>query len=186
MTTIRVGKRKKFTMIARSTVNDGRLSFRARGILVWLLDKPDDWQTDSERIAEQGQEGRDAVRSALNELTNLGYLRREKCQDIAGKWYTSWMVFEVPTPGNPASANQALENRPSVSQALKEQRLTTDTKNVSSQLVESRKNAVAPTWVRLGMTRKAWTLAGKPETPLTETERAAYYAETGDLGGADE
>lgn len=164
LTTIRVAKRKKFTMVARDTVNDGRLSFRARGILFWLLDKPDDWHTDSEQIAEQGSEGRDAIRSALIELTHFGYLRREKKQDQAGKWFTSWTVFESPTPENPASENQALENRPSVNQALKEQILTTDTTNVSSELVENRKHAVAPTWVRLGMTRKDWMAAGKPET----------------------
>ncbi len=38
MSTFRIARRRKFTTIAQETVNDERLSFRARGILLWLLD----------------------------------------------------------------------------------------------------------------------------------------------------
>ncbi len=113
MTTVRVSKRKRYAAIAREAVNDVALSFRARGVLVWLLDKPDDWQTDAKRIAEQGKEGRDAIRAALNELAFFGYLRREKYRDRAGRWATDWTVFECPpgretSTGEPATDSQAL------------------------------------------------------------------------------
>lgn len=108
VTTIRVAKRDRFTTLDRRTVNDGRLSFRARGVLLWVLDKPDDWETNSTAIAEAGLEGRDAVRTALNELSALGYLNRQKLQDKAGKWRTEWTMHEVPpTPRNPAPDNRA-------------------------------------------------------------------------------
>lgn len=94
MTTIRVPKRERWVSIARETINDSRLSFRARGILTWLLDKPDDWETTGERLEQQGTEGREAIRSALKELEKLGYLRRQRYKDDDNKWRSEWTVYE--------------------------------------------------------------------------------------------
>lgn len=103
MTVIRVGNRKRFTVVAREAVNDERLSFRARGVLFWLLDKPDDWMVNAEQIAKESPEGRDAVRSALRELERAGYLRREMVQGETGRWRTVTTIYESPTPENPSS-----------------------------------------------------------------------------------
>lgn len=124
MTAIRVAKRKRWTTIDRGAVNDDRLSFRARGVLVWLLDKPDDWNTDSLAIARAGREGRDAVRAALAELRECGYLAQARRQIEGGRWITETLVFEAPTPDFQASVNRA-----SVDQAITTEELTprTDT-----------------------------------------------------------
>lgn len=120
MTTIRVERRDRFTTVDRDTVNDASLSFRARGLLVWLLDKPDGWRVRADAIAVATTEGRDAVRSALNELEAAGYLTRTKCRDRSGRFRTETVVRE--TPGHtgdwkPGAGEPALDNRPSVSQA---------------------------------------------------------------------
>lgn len=96
MTTIRVGSRDRWTSIARATLNDSRLSFKARGVLVWLLDKPDDWATTAERIETQGTEGREAIRSALKELESFHYLQRRKWKSGDGVWRTEWIIHENP------------------------------------------------------------------------------------------
>lgn len=96
MTTYRVAHRRRYTSVDRATVNDDTLSFRARGVLVWLLDKPDDWRCDSEAIARAGKEGREAVRAALRELDAAGYLRREKVRGDRGRWLTITTVYERP------------------------------------------------------------------------------------------
>ncbi|MDI9901282.1 replication protein [Rhodococcus sp. IEGM 1409] len=109
---IRRGPRRadKFTILSNEVVNDTRLSFRARGVLIWLLSKPVDWRTRSESIAAQSdKDGRDAVRSAMRELADLGYLVRVKMQDPeTGQWATMSTVYEIPadrddspTPENP-------------------------------------------------------------------------------------
>lgn len=96
MTTIRVERRQRFTTVSRKLVNDNRLSFRALGLLVWLLDKPDDWRVNSTQIANQCVEGRDAVRSAMAELERCGYLTRQRIQGSKGRWCTEVVVREVP------------------------------------------------------------------------------------------
>lgn len=96
MSTIRISKRDRFTVVDQSMLNDERLSYRARGVLVWLLDKPDDWSVRSNSIAGNGLEGRDAIRTALSELEAAGYLVRERKQTDKGFWTTETMVYEQP------------------------------------------------------------------------------------------
>lgn len=96
---IRRGPRQAdhFTILSNAVLNDERLSFRARGILIWLLSKPADWRTRSEAIAAQSpKEGREAIRTAMRELEQLGYLVREKVQNERGQWSTIQTVYEVP------------------------------------------------------------------------------------------
>lgn len=96
MNVIRVAKRQRYTVVDRRTVNDSRLTFRARGVLVWLLDKPDGWEITREELAKQTPEGQDAMRTVLKELVTLGYLVREKRQTENGTWVTDSVLYEVP------------------------------------------------------------------------------------------
>lgn len=91
-----------FTVLSNSVINDDRLSFRARAVLIWLLSKPADWCIRSEAIAAQSPaEGREAIRTAMRELASLGYLVREKIQDERGRWSTIQTVYEVPATDFP-------------------------------------------------------------------------------------
>jgi hypothetical protein len=96
MTTIRVAKRDRFTIVDRRAITDDRLSFRALGLLVWLLDKPDDWRVDAERMCNERREGRDAIRTACRELIDAGYMVKTKSQDKRGRWSTTITVHESP------------------------------------------------------------------------------------------
>lgn len=94
--TIRVEKRQQFAVVDSRTINDERLSMRARGVLVWLLEKPDGWRVSADAIARSTTEGRDAIRTALRELEEHGYLRRERTQDPeTGQWSTESVVSEL-------------------------------------------------------------------------------------------
>jgi hypothetical protein len=109
MTTIRIAKRQRFTTVDRRPVNDARLSFRARGLLFWMLDKPDDATFSAEEIAAEAREGRDAIRTALRELEEAGYLRRRRWRTPAGTWATEHTLHEVSESdqsGKPAPVNQ--------------------------------------------------------------------------------
>ncbi|MCD5419163.1 replication protein [Rhodococcus pyridinivorans] len=91
-----------FTILSNAVLDDDRLSFRARGLLVWLLAKPADWHIRSESIARHSpKEGRDAVRSAMRELVDVGYLVVEKFQDERGRWITVQTIYERPTDHMP-------------------------------------------------------------------------------------
>jgi hypothetical protein len=102
-------KEHNFTIIDNALLRDTRLSFRARGLLTYLLSMGDDWETDSVRIAAQTREGRDAVRTTLTELEACGYLRRSKFRTRHGMWTSRWELFEEPleTPDQSADLSRS-------------------------------------------------------------------------------
>lgn len=128
MSTIRIARRRRYTNIDRRSIRDDRLSFRALGLLTWLLDHPDDWRANAEEIArehpEGKREGRDAIRTAFQHLREAGYLVRERVQDPStGRWMTVSTLYEHPsdavapddgkavvgpTTGNPTVGNPAV------------------------------------------------------------------------------
>lgn len=128
MSTIRVAKRSRFTTIDRRTIRDDRLSFRARGVLVWLLDHPDDWSARADVIAGEGPEGRKAVLTALRELVDAGYLTRRKWQDEQGRWHHESVVYERPMSDESGSTTSPSPNvgEPDAGNGPLEEALTTE------------------------------------------------------------
>lgn len=93
---IRASRRHAHTLIGRASLRDERLSNRARGVLVRLLSNADGYLMDSTALAKKGKEGRGAIRSALSELRDLGYISTQKYVDKRGRWRTSTLLFEEP------------------------------------------------------------------------------------------
>lgn len=97
MTIIRSPRvQRDFTIISNSVCLDPRLSMRALGLLVRLLCRPDNWQTNSETLAREFDCGRDQIRGVLKELSDAGYMRLEKSQNARGHWESRWFVREEP------------------------------------------------------------------------------------------
>ena len=72
---IKRAKRKgNFTVVYNEFINDARLSARAKGVMIWLLSKPDDWVISREAMYKAFKEGRTAVWTAFKELIDLKYV----------------------------------------------------------------------------------------------------------------
>lgn len=98
---IRVEHKARYTVIADASLKDERLSFRATGVLAYLLSLPDGADISGRRLCLAKKEGRDAVMSALKELEEAGYLRRDRTQEADGTWSTLCTLVESPSPENP-------------------------------------------------------------------------------------
>lgn len=69
-------KRKKngFTQISNTLLEDSRLSWKAKGLLCYLMSRPDSWKINKTDICNRGAEGRDSMQNGLKELKEYGYL----------------------------------------------------------------------------------------------------------------
>lgn len=92
---IRRKKRDRaFSVLPTAAINDGRLGFKAKGVLLYILSKPDNWETRSEELREAGPDGRDAIRAALRELRGAGYMALRKERNAEGRIVSYYEVSE--------------------------------------------------------------------------------------------
>lgn len=98
MSVVRVVRDRQYTVISNSPLQDTRLSLKARGLLAYCFSLPPDWRYSIEGLVKSiGRDGRDAVRGALKELENCGYLKRRRLHDARGKFTdTEYVIFETP------------------------------------------------------------------------------------------
>lgn len=139
-----------FTRILNDTIRDKRLSFKARGLLTFMLGHPNNWTTRVGWIEEQTTEGREAIRSAIAELESLGYLRREKNRSDTGRHdgYV-WHWFEEPSTGDGfSSADRERETGTRLPSPIKEtsDKEINNSSGLDSDPVEFSPNEVAKLW----------------------------------------
>ena len=74
-----------------------KLSWKAKGILAYLLSLPDDWQIYESELVKHAKDGRDSLKKGMQELINAGYIYRERIRNEKGqlKGY-NYLVYEVP------------------------------------------------------------------------------------------
>jgi len=96
-------------------MQDTRLSFRARGVLAFLLTFENETLISTADLPMHGTEGRDAIRSSLRELREYRYLSQERYSytDVLGRllWGMDTVVSDVPFPGpeNPSPETDSMD-----------------------------------------------------------------------------
>ena len=95
-----------YVMVDKALITDERLSFKAMGLLVYLIAKPASWRVCLKHLATTHRDGVDAVRSAMDELLACGYARRTLIRNEDGTLAgTETCVSEVPFPPEPEAAD---------------------------------------------------------------------------------
>ncbi|WP_426325692.1 hypothetical protein [Microbacterium sp. E-13] len=75
-----------FTRVPNAWLRDKRLSRRARGLLAELMSHEVGWHVSVASLQKSGTEGRDAIRSAIDELRAAGYLRLSQSRGERGRF----------------------------------------------------------------------------------------------------
>lgn len=128
---------RNFTTLDNVLIRDVRLSWKALGLLVFLLSLPPNFKLHLVYLSKLRRSGRDATRSGLKELEDVGYLLIERRHDALGRFSaTIWHVsdlpdgagFSVPKPcaGNPNAVSPDVDSPRAANPTL----INTDNKQV--------------------------------------------------------
>ncbi len=147
MTVVRVEKTRDFTVMSNAHLRDKALSFKAKGVMSFMLSLPEDWNYSVEGLALFASDGRDAVNTAVRELAAAGYVERRQAHDERGRMAGyEYVVHEAPIApppggpcaGNPSAGEPSTEN-PSTGKPSTENReqLSTDGKSTEEPITEA-------------------------------------------------
>lgn len=96
-TMIRVDKKTNFVVLNKDALQDVNLSWKAKGLLVYLLSLPDNWQIYIEELSAHAKDGVDSTASAIKELMKNGYITRERIRNEKGQLKNYiYTVHEIP------------------------------------------------------------------------------------------
>ena len=111
MAIIRVPKVTNYTVMSNHHLTDRDLSFKAKGLMSYMLSRPDDWDFTIAGLSRLNKDGRDAIGRIIQELESHGYLERVRRRQSKGTFGTmEYILHEQPMPGNPALDKPALES----------------------------------------------------------------------------
>lgn len=96
-TVFRVEKNANYTVMSNCHLKDRRLSLKAKGLFSVILSLPEEWDYTLGGLAAISKESRDAIRTAIVELEELGYVYRRQTRDERGKLASNeYLVYECP------------------------------------------------------------------------------------------
>lgn len=127
-----------FVLVHKKFIYDDKLSARAKGILLYLLSRPNDWQIYTSEIQKHMTDGIKSVNSAVKELMDGGYIKRTLKRSEKGtfKGY-EYLVYEIPTETPFAENGQTENGLAENGQTENRQRHTTNNNSTNNDLTNN-------------------------------------------------
>ena len=122
-----------FVMIDRRIFENDGLSLKAKGLLGYLLSRPDNWAICMADLVKRTKDGKASVRSAIEELENCSYVTKVQLRDgnlFNGYEYT---VHELPLNPVNSTVDRKMENHFSVNQKKENQKSDTNNNDFNNK-----------------------------------------------------
>lgn len=94
-------KEKNFTIVDISLLSNKELSWKAKGLLIFMLSRPDDWEFTVRGLSYFGMDGIESVSSGIEELETKGYLVRKRIREKGRYGKMVYDIYEVPCQKKP-------------------------------------------------------------------------------------
>jgi hypothetical protein len=92
---IRIQHTENFLTMGKEPLDNPNLSFKAKGVLAYLLSRPREWIVRVQDLENHSKDGRDSIRTALRQLRKEGYayikILQGKDGRLAGR---EWVISE--------------------------------------------------------------------------------------------
>ena len=96
MSVFKIGKNQNYTVMSNHHLRDRNLSYKAKGLLSFMLSLPDDWDYSLAGLCSISKESRDGIRSILKELQEHHYVEIEKVRGNKGYFEYNYLIYEIP------------------------------------------------------------------------------------------
>lgn len=96
MSVFKIEKTKDFTVMSNFHLRDKNLTYKAKGLLSFMLSLPEDWDYSLAGLTSISKESRDGIRSILKELQDNHYLEIEKVRGEKGYFEYNYLIYEKP------------------------------------------------------------------------------------------
>lgn len=110
MSVFRIEKNKNYTAMSNYHLRDKNLSYKAKGLLSFMLSLRDDCDYSIQGLVSVSKESTKAIRSTLEELEDNNYLIREKIQLKNGRFDYNYQIYETPHTQKGNADNGDTEN----------------------------------------------------------------------------
>ena len=113
MAVFRVEKNRGYTVMSNHHLRNKDLSLKAKGLLSQMLSLPEDWDFTLKGLSLINREQIDAIRAAVKELEQAGYIVRSRERDSQGRLRgADYIIYEQPqpVPDLPTLENPTLDN----------------------------------------------------------------------------
>lgn len=88
----------KYATVNLTSVEDKKMSWSAKGLHLYLISRPPNWQIFFDELVSRSTNGIDGLRSLMRELKSNGYLDWRQGKDENNKYATvEYNVYETPT-----------------------------------------------------------------------------------------
>lgn len=171
-----------FYVLSNAISGDSRLSWAARGILVFLLSKPDHWEVSVAALVNEtagslragGQTKRDGVKAVLAELMSAGYLSRsDKPKHNADGSFSGYDYIVSETPKLVDASAEPCTDEPSPAEPSTAEPSPPHPTQVSTDSKKELKNQVkTESAARIRASRSSTSLAYWLKTCKEKGERA--------------
>lgn len=107
-----------YTVMNNTCLQDPNMSMKAKGLYAYLMSLPEDWVLHQTELKRHFKDGRDSIRTAVNELIENGYVTKVDTRNELGQivdcTYTVYeeprKVTEKPITENPTSVNPPIQS----------------------------------------------------------------------------
>ena len=90
-------KDNPFVTLHKASIYDAAISWKAKGILAYILSRPDTWQVYESEVCRHSKDGIKATRSGFHELIRAGYITRTQKRLESGHFSGyEYLVYETP------------------------------------------------------------------------------------------
>lgn len=196
MSVFRVERTRDYTVMSNHHLKNRNLSLKAKGLLSLMLSLPDDWDYTLKGLAHISLEKVDAIRKAITELENEGYVTRSRERDGQGRLRgTEYIIreqpiseepmldnpiLEKPTLDKPTQAKPTLENPPQSNKNIYNKNKT----SMYKEITQSNKSKEEAELTEILQNCNLKSFEAKTAQMLEDAVRVLYYKQSIKLSGA--